>query len=218
MRYAKNMSLVTNIFKTSIGKKLIMAVTGLSFICFLTAHLAGNLTLYGGENAFNSYAERLHTFGPAITLIELALLFLAITHVLTGSILFYQNTLARPIRYKVYKSAGGRSLGSATMPYSGFIILAFIIFHLINFHFADKTNNTIFQIVAEAFSNPLYIIIYIAAMIVLAIHISHAFWSLFQTTGLNHPKYMPLIRIAGIVISLLFGAGFGFLPVYISLI
>ena len=212
------MSWFTNTFKTSIGKKLIMAVTGLSFICFLMAHLAGNLTLYGGENAFNSYVERLHTFGPVITLIELGLLFLIIMHILIGSVLFYQNILARPIKYKVYKSAGGRSLGSATMPYSGFIILAFIIFHLINFHFADKTNNTIFQIVAEAFANPLYIVIYIAAMIVLAIHISHAFWSLFQTIGANHPKYMPLIRIAGIVISLIFGVGFGFLPVYVSLI
>jgi len=195
-----------------------MAVTGLSFICFLMAHLAGNLTLYGGENAFNSYVERLHTFGPVITIVELGLLFLVITHVLTGSILFYQNILARPIRYKVYKSAGGRSLGSATMPYSGFIILAFIIFHLINFHFADKTGTTIFQIVAKAFANPLYIVIYIAAMIVLAIHISHAFWSLFQTIGADHPKYTPLIRIAGIVISLIFGVGFGFLPVYVSLI
>lgn len=212
------MSWFTNTFKTSIGKKLIMAVTGLSFICFLTAHLAGNLTLYGGKNAFNSYAERLHTFGPVITIVELGLLFLLITHVLTGSILFYQNILARPIRYKVYKSAGGRSLGSATMPYSGFIILAFIIFHLVNFHFADKTNNTIFQIVAEAFANPLYIVIYIASMIVLAIHISHAFWSLFQTIGADHPKYTPIIKIAGIVISLIFGLGFGFLPVYVSLI
>lgn len=195
-----------------------MAVTGLSFICFLMAHLAGNLTLYGGENAFNSYVERLHTFSPVITIVELGLLFLVITHVLTGSILFYQNILARPIRYKVYKSAGGRSLGSATMPYSGFIILAFIIFHLVNFHFADKTGTTIFQIVAKAFANPLYIVIYIAAMIVLAIHISHAFWSLFQTIGADHPKYTPLIRIAGIVISLIFGVGFGFLPVYVSLI
>jgi len=101
------MSWFTNTFKTSIGKKLIMAVTGLSFICFLMAHLAGNLTLYGGENAFNSYAERLHTFGPIITIVELGLLFLIIMHVLTGFILFYQNTLARPIRYKVYKKAGG---------------------------------------------------------------------------------------------------------------
>lgn len=212
------MSWLTNTFKTSIGKKLIMAVTGLSFIFFLTAHLAGNLTLYGGKNAFNSYAERLHTLGPIITLIELGLLFLLITHVLTGSILFYQNILARPIRYKVYKSAGGRSLGSATMPYSGFIILAFIIFHLVNFHFADKTNNTISQIMAEAFATPLYIVIYIASMIVLAIHISHAFWSLFQTIGADHPKYTPIIRIAGIVISLIFGLGFGFLPIYVSLI
>jgi succinate dehydrogenase / fumarate reductase cytochrome b subunit len=205
-------------FASSIGKKLLMAVTGLSFCTFLTAHLIGNLTLYAGRDAFNSYAEHLHSLGPLITVAEIGLLFFGIIHILTGIILFYQNLTARPERYAVNKSAGGRTIGSLTMPYTGFILIAFIILHLINFHFIDKTGTTIYQIVSNAFSNAGYIAIYVSAMIVVAIHVSHGLWSAFQTLGINHPKYMPFIRIAGIAFSLIVGFGFGFIPIYISVI
>ena len=211
------MNSLINTFGSSIGKKLMMAITGLSFVGFLATHLVGNFTLYAGKDAFNSYAERLHSLGPLITMAELMLLFFAIVHVLTGAILFYENFKARPVRYVVDKRAGGRTLGSATMPYTGFIFLIFIIFHLFNFHFVDKTDTTIFQIVSDSFSKPGYVVIYIFAMIVAAIHISHGFWSAFQTIGANHPKYMPFIRMVSIVFSLIVGIGFGFIPIYILL-
>lgn len=212
------MNWLTDILGTSIGKKLLMAVTGLSFICFLIAHLTGNLTIYGGKDAFNAYAERLHALGPLLTAAELGLLFFALVHIITGILLFYQNFRARPRRYTLNVRAGGRTIGSATMPYTGFVLLLFVLFHLINFHFVDKTNTTIYQLVSQAFSNPLYVGVYIAAMVVLAVHVSHGFWSLFQTLGANHPKYMPLIMGLGIGLSVLFGVGFGFLPIYIALI
>ena len=212
------MKWLINTLGTSIGKKLLMAVTGFSFCWFLVMHLAGNLTIYAGKDNFNAYAEHLHSLGPLVTIFEWILLTLAIVHVLTGAILFYQNYTSRPVRYAVDKRAGGRSLGSATMPYTGVIILAFVIFHLFNFHFVDKTNTTIFQIVSSAFADPLYVGIYTAAMIVVAIHVSHGFWSLFQTIGANHPKYMPVIRGTGIVLSLIVAVGFGFIPIYIALI
>lgn len=205
-------------FASSIGKKLIMAFTGLSFCAFLTAHLIGNLTLYAGKDAFNSYAEHLHSLGPLITAAEIGLLFFGITHVLTGIILFYQNLIARPEKYAVNKSAGGRTIGSSTMPYTGFVLIAFIILHLINFHFIDKTGTTIYQIVSNAFSNTGYIVIYVSAMVVVAIHVSHGLWSAFQTLGINHPKYMPFIRKAGIAFSLVVGFGFGLIPIFISVI
>ena len=212
------MNWLTNTLGTSVGKKLMMAITGLGFCIFLIAHLAGNLTLYAGKDAFNSYAEHLHSLGPFLTLAELGLLFFAIVHVLTGVILFYQNFKARPIRYSVNKNAGGRTIGSATMPYTGFALLLFIIFHLINFHFVDKTNTTIFQIVSSSFAKPGYVFIYIAAMIIAAIHVSHGLLSAFQTIGANHPKYMPFIKGASLVFGLIVGIGFGFIPIYISLI
>ena len=211
------MNWLINTLGSSIGKKLLMALTGLGFISFLVGHLAGNLTIYGGRDAFNSYAAHLHALGPLVTVAELGLLLFAVFHVVTGAVLFYENLRARPERYKVDKWGGGRTIGSATMPYTGVLVLLFVIFHLLNFHFVDKTDTTIFQIVSEAFKSPVYVMIYILAMVIVALHVSHGFWSAFQSLGANHPKYMPAIMTVSIAISVIFGIGFGFLPVYISL-
>jgi succinate dehydrogenase / fumarate reductase cytochrome b subunit len=211
------MNWLINTFKSSVGKKSLMSVTGLCFCGFLAAHLGGNLTIYGGKEMFNSYAEHLHALGVLLTFAEWGLLTFAVIHVLTGITLFYQNYKARPVRYRVNKSGGGRTLGSRTMPYTGIILLAFVVFHLANFHFVDKTDTTIFTIVSEAFSNPLYVMIYIAAMVVAAVHVSHGFWSAFQTLGANHPKYMPIIRTVSLIFALVVGIGFGVLPIFISI-
>ena len=209
---------LTNSLGTSVGKKLMMAVTGLGFCCFLTIHLVGNLTLYGGKDFFNAYVEHLHSLGPLVTLAEVGLLVFAVIHVLTGLLLFYQNYKARPVRYWVNKRAGGRTLGSATMPYTGVILLLFIIFHLINFHFVDKTETTTFQLLSQAFANPVYIFIYMFAVVIAAIHVSHGLWSAFQTLGADHPKYTPFLRGLSIVFSVVIGVGFGFLPIYVYLL
>ena len=201
---------------SSIGKKLMMAVTGLSFCAFLAGHLAGNLTIYAGRDAFNSYAEHLHSLGPLITAAELGLLLFAVIHVFTGLTLFYQNTAARGGRYEVNKKGGGRTIGSATMPYTGILLLVFVIVHLANFHFVDKSSTTIFQIVSEKFTSPFWVIVYVAAMIIAAVHISHGFWSAFQSIGANHSKYMPIIMIFSIIFSLIVAVGFGLIPIYIS--
>lgn len=210
------MNWFTSLIGSSIGKKMMMAVTGLGFCGFLAGHLAGNLTIYGGKDAFNSYAEHLHSLGPLVTAAEWGLMTFALIHVITGITLFYGNFKARPVRYAVNKRAGGRTIGSSTMPYTGLLMLAFIIFHLVNFRFVDQTNTTIFQILASAFQDPIYMTIYILAMITVAIHVSHGFWSAFQTIGANHPKYMPLIRALSIVFAMVIGIGFSLLPIYVS--
>jgi len=202
---------------SSIGKKLMMAVTGLCFLMFLCVHLGGNLTLFGGADLFNAYAEHLHALGPLVTVAEWGLLLLALIHVVTGLTLFIQNLRARPQRYRVNRRAGGRTNGSATMPYTGILILLFVVLHLINFHFADRTGTTIYAIVFGVFSSPVMVIAYLFAMVVVAFHVSHGFWSLFQTLGANHPKYMPFIERLGITASLVFGIGFGSIPVFLSL-
>jgi len=207
-----------NILGSSIGKKLLMAITGLGFIGFLTIHLAGNLTLYSGQDLFTSYVKHLHALGPLITIAELGLLLFAIIHAVIGTLLFYQNLISRPVRYRVNKNAGGRTIGSITQPYTGYIILAFVVIHLINFHFAEHTNESLYLLVAKILANPAYLAIYLFAMIVVAVHVSHGFWSLFQTLGANHPKYMPLIQMVGIILSLVFGIGFGFIPIFVSFI
>jgi succinate dehydrogenase / fumarate reductase cytochrome b subunit len=207
---------VVDTLGTSVGKKLMMAVTGLCFIGFITSHLVGNMTIYGGFNSFNNYAEKLHSLGSLISLAEWILLALALVHVTTGVFLFFQNIAARPDRYEKNKRAGGRTISSSTMPYTGLIILIFVVFHLIDFHFVDKTNITIFEIVLNTFQNPVYALGYIMAMVVLAVHIRHGFWSAFQTLGANHPKYMPLVMGASILFSIIVGIGFGFIPIYLS--
>jgi succinate dehydrogenase / fumarate reductase, cytochrome b subunit len=214
----KEMNWVISTLGSSIGKKLMMAVTGLGFVGFLTVHLIGNLTLYGGQDLFTSYVNHLHALGPLITVAELGLLAFAIIHIVIGTLLFYQNLMARPVRYKVNKDAGGRTIGSITQPYTGYIILVFVIFHLINFHFAEHTNETLFRLVFTTLTSPLYMITYVLAMIAVALHVSHGFWSLFQTLGANHPKYMPIIQKLGIAVSVVFGVGFGLIPIFISLI
>jgi succinate dehydrogenase / fumarate reductase cytochrome b subunit len=201
----------------SLGLKLLMALSGLCFCLFLIVHTLGNLTIYGGQAMFNSYAEHLHALGMLVTAAEWGLLILAAIHIITGLTLFIQNLMARPVRYKVNHRAGGRTIGSATMPYTGVLLLAFIIIHLLDFHFVDKSQTTIFVIVSAAFQNPVYIGLYMAGVILAAVHISHGFWSAFQTLGANHIKYMPAVRGCSIGLALVIGVGLGLLPIYISI-
>jgi succinate dehydrogenase / fumarate reductase cytochrome b subunit len=202
---------------SSVGKKLMMALTGMAFIGFLAAHLAGNLTIYGGKAAFNGYAEKLQSLGPVLNLFRAGLITFALVHVLTGLYLFLLNRNARPVGYRLHATAGGRTLSSRTMPYTGILILAFVVFHLFHFTFVDKTATTVFDIVAAAFNQPVYILVYAAFMIVVALHVRHGFWSAFQTLGVNHPKYMPAVSIVSIAAGIVVALGFGLLPLVIAL-
>ncbi len=207
---------IWKVLGTSVGKKLLMALTGLFFCSFLIVHLIGNLMLYGGKDIFNSYAAHLHSLGPIISVAEALMLLFALLHIITGLILFIQNRFARPIRYQVDKNGGGRSLGSATMPYTGLVILIFVVAHLTKFHFIGNDTRTIYDIVKHAFSNPVIVTFYVVAMLVVAIHISHGFWSSLQTLGMNHGKYATGIKAVGFLFSLILGVGFGFIPIWIS--
>ena len=200
---------------SSVGKKLLMAITGLSFCGFLTTHLIGNLTLYGGSDLFEAYVHHLHSLGALIPLAEAVLLALFAIHVVVGIILFLKNLRSRPVKYAVNKTGGGRTLGSGTMPYTGLLILAFILFHLVGFKFADHETQTVWQIVTGAFANPVTAAIYVAAMIIAAVHVSHGLWSAFHTIGAAHPKYTPVIKGLSIIFCLIVGIGYGFIPVYL---
>lgn len=202
---------------SSVGKKLLMALTGLAFIGFLAAHLAGNFTIYAGKSAFNGYAEKLQSLGPVLHFFRAGLIAFALVHVLTGLVLFFQNRKARAVGYSTHASAGGRTLSSRTMPYTGLLVLSFVIFHLFHFTFVDKTSTTIFDLVTAAFKRPSLVALYAALMVVLAFHVRHGFWSAFQTIGANHPKYMPAISLLSIAAGLAVGVGFGLLPIVVSL-
>ena len=206
------MNWLIGVFSSSIGKKQIMACTGLIFCLFLASHLMGNLTIYGGNRMFNAYSEHLHAYGLIINVIELALLFFAVLHILFAAILYFQNWRARPVRYRMKKNAGGRTLSSILMPYTGLYLVIYVVLHLLTFHFVDRTGRTLFQLVADVFSRPEYVIFYTFSMIVAALHVKHGLWSAFQTIGADHPKYMPLIKGMSWIFSLLVGFGFGSIP------
>lgn len=210
------MSWLFSLLGSSVGKKWMMAATGFAFLGFLAAHFAGNLTVFGGRDAFNGYAERLQSLGPILHLFRGGLIACALVHITTGIVLFFQNRGARPVGYQVSTSAGGRTLASRTMPYTGFMILAFVVFHLFHFTFVDKTSITIFDRVVTAFRQPALAALYSAMMIVVAFHVRHGFWSAFQTLGLHHPKYMPWIFALSLVAAFGTAIGFGALPILIA--
>jgi succinate dehydrogenase cytochrome b subunit len=202
---------------TSVGKKQLMAVTGLLFLLFLATHLLGNLSIYGGSGAFVSYAEHLHSLGNLLVAAEVLMLIALIIHVSTAVVLFFENRAARPIKYAVDKSGGGRTLSSVTMPYTGLLVLGFICVHLATFshHIVDQTTRNIFQIAVSVFSQPVYLVIFLASMVILGFHVRHGLWSAFQTVGANHPKYMPFIQKLSIVFAVIVAVGFGSLPLVI---
>jgi succinate dehydrogenase / fumarate reductase cytochrome b subunit len=211
------MNWVFRTFSTSVGKKQLMAVTGLLFLLFLATHLLGNLSIYGGQAAFVAYAERLHALGTLLVVAEVGMAVALIVHVTTAVFLFFENRGARPIKYEVDKSGGGRTFSSQTMPYTGLLILAFIGVHLANFshHIVDQSRRNIFQIAADVFSHKGYLAIYLIAMVIVALHVRHGLWSAFQTVGANHPKYMPFIQRLSIVFAVIVAIGFGSLPLVI---
>lgn len=212
------MNWLVKTFVSSIGKKQVQAVTGLLFCLFIAVHLMGNLTIYAGKESFLSYVDHLHSVEALVTVAEFGLIFFAVLHIGMGLYLFFENRQARPFAYAVDKSAGGRTIGSRTAPYSGALILVFVIFHLIRFRFVDKMDTNDFLILSNTFADfGFWTLFYIAGVILVAVHVSHGFWSGFQTLGLNHPKYMPFVERVGIIFSLIIGIGFASIPVFLFL-
>jgi len=211
-------------FRSSVGKKLVMAITGLSFCFFLALHLVGNFFYYGGGTAFEGYTAHLHERFVLLRLAEGGLIFFALLHILFAAILYFQNLASRPQGYVMKKSVirktapGGQTVSSRLMPYTGLYILVFVVIHLFAFTFVDKSaGGGLYHMVTTAFQNLYYAAFYVFTMIVVGFHINHGFWSAFQTIGANHPKYMPAIKIISVVYALIIGICFSSIPVFIFL-
>lgn len=199
-----------------------MGITGLMLCGFLVSHLLGNLLLILGPDAFNKYAHTLIS-NPLIYVAEGILLLVFLTHVFMAIKLTLENKAARPQKYHMKKKTGrGETFASSTMPLSGMVILVFIILHLINFkygaHYETTLNGEVvrdlYRLVIEYFSNPFYTAWYVVAMIIIGLHTSHGFWSAFQSLGLNHPKYTPMIKKISCVYAIFISVGFGGLAVW----
>ena len=206
------MKILCELFHSSIGKKFFVAAAGLLLCGFLVAHLYGNLQMYAGEGAFNHYAETLEQ-NPLLPAAEIGLAALFLLHIAVSMTLKYQNRQARPVPYAMQEAKGGRTPGSRTMIISGITVLAFLIIHLKSFRFGEDPNG-LFKLVMSSFKNPLYSGFYVLAMGALSLHLSHGFQSAFQTLGVNHPKYTPLIKKAGLAFALIICAGFASIPIW----
>ena len=202
---------------TSIGKKVVMAVTGLLLVLFLIIHLAGNYTIWGGESTFTAYVHGLESFGWFTHVIEIIFALFFLVHVYNGLELAIKNSEKRPEQYKVYKSNELIDFSARYTWQTGVLILLFLIIHLSTFWYEYKfasQGRELYEIVVTWFQNPLYSLFYVLLMITLGIHIHHGFQSAFQTLGWTHPKYTPWVKKTGTAIAWIFSLGFSLIPIY----
>lgn len=201
--------------ESSIGKKMMVALAGLFLCGFLLTHLLGNLFLFVGPKAFNHYAQTLE-HNPLLPIAEIGLVALFLVHILLSLRARWANVQARPIAYESYEGKGARTPGSRSMAVTGTLVLVFLIVHLKSFRFAaaQMRETDMYQLVTSAFTNPLYAAFYILALVGVGLHLSHGFQSAFQTLGINHPRYTPLIKKAGWAFAALVALGFASMPIY----
>ncbi len=178
---------------SSLSKKYLMAITGLMLCGFLIVHLIGNFLILGGDQLFNSYSNALIT-NPLIIPAEIVLSLIFLTHLLLAIIVTIENKKARPEDYYYKKLSGnGATIFSRTMPLSGLIILVFLIIHLLNFKYGNVYYQVydgvkvrdLYKLVMEHLSSPLNAIWYIFANVCVGFHLSHGFWSAFQSLGIH---------------------------------
>jgi succinate dehydrogenase / fumarate reductase cytochrome b subunit len=203
-------------YQTTLGKKVVMAVTGVMLFGFLLAHMAGNLQFFLGPEKLNTYAENLRHILPVLWALRIGLLVAVILHIASSISLVRTQRLARPIGY-ARKQNVGSNYASRTMYWSGPIVLAFIIYHLL--HFTLGTVHPSFrdlkpyENVVVGFSNPVVAISYIVAMALLGMHLYHGLWSMFQTLGAAHPRYTPKLKAFAKVFTVIIVLGFISVPI-----
>ncbi|MFM2266988.1 MAG: hypothetical protein RL757_429 [Bacteroidota bacterium] len=229
------MKWLTAYLTSSIGRKLLMSLTGIFMILFLIVHLIGNLQLLksdGGE-AFNVYAYFM-THNPLIKTISYGLYFFIVLHSIVGLALWSSNRAAKGQKYAVAYKNERITWASQSMALLGSLILFFLILHMGDFWFKMKFTSQLpiiknykdyegievkdlYTAVATSFKEIWIIVTYLISMVVLYFHLSHGFQSAFQTLGLNHRKYSPLIKGLGWAYAILVPIGFAIIPIWFYL-
>jgi len=208
---------------SSIGKKLIVALTGIAMILFLMGHLAGNLLVFVGPEAINTYGVKLRELGPLLWLARAALVAILVAHIVATISLRRENRRARPDKYAVHKRQRS-TLFARTMLVSGLIVFAFLIFHLAQFTFqitdpayqkmydADGRHD-IYTMVITAFANPVTSGFYILALGLVAFHLSHGFASVFQTLGITNRRMKRIYETVALIFAWVLFAGYVSIPI-----
>ncbi len=232
------MSRFTKAIDSSIGRKVLMAVTGLGLIGFVIAHMIGNLQVLGpvatAQEKLNAYAHMLQSLGPVLWIMRLGLLGMFAVHVATAFTLWRANSAARPQKYAVTQHETS-TMASRTMILSGAVVLAFVVFHVLHFTLGGVGSETfaanmptyrlkdgvevhdVYRMVILGFRDPVISISYIVANLILALHISHGASSVIQTLGFRNPRIVALRNILGPVLGAVVAIGNCSIPVTILL-
>lgn len=218
-------SAVNHYFRSSIGRKQLVAVTGLLLCGFLVSHLTGNLLLMVSSDAFNLYAHKLASLGGLLYVIEAVLALIFLVHLGLAMKLSLENKKSRGKYQQKTRTGRGTTIASQTMPYSGIVLLVFLVLHIINIKFGTYYETTVDGVVMrdltrttiEYFSSLTATIWYVVAMIIAAVHTSHGFASSFQSMGWNHGKYFKNVERLGLIYAVAVGGGFAFLAIYCHL-
>jgi succinate dehydrogenase / fumarate reductase, cytochrome b subunit len=197
-----------HILKSTVGRKILMSISGQLLILFVLVHLIGNSTIFFG--ALNAYAEHLHSLPPLVWIFRLFMLAAIAVHICYGVTITLENKAANPGAYAVKKQLKA-SFASENMIWTGLLLLAFILYHLLQFTIhgtpdvvvgLDSVNRPdVFQMLVHSFSNAMIAIVYMFAMVMLFLHLSHGIPSFLQTMGWNNEKTIPVFGTGGKVIS-----------------
>ena len=198
------MSWFARFWRSAIGKKAVMAVTGIILFGFVLAHMIGNLKVYAGSEAMNSYGEWLRTIGypglpmmGALWIARIVLLAAVVLHIWAAWSLTMMNRAARPLGYERQDYAAA-SYASRTMRWGGILVLLFVIYHILHFTTGqahpDFVHGRPYENLVLGFSVPWVAIFYILANLALGLHLYHGLWSMFQSMGWNNPKFNPWRR------------------------
>jgi succinate dehydrogenase / fumarate reductase cytochrome b subunit len=207
---------VLSFYSTTVGKKLVMAVTGLILAVFVLGHMAGNLQIYQGPEKLNHYAQLLRVSMPLLWTVRLILLVSVVLHIVAAVQVTLQNWRSRPQKYAVsaYQEA---DIASRTMIWGGLVVAAFVVYHLLHLTFGtahgDFKPGDVYHYVVSGFQVPLVSLFYILANIFLALHLYHGMWSWFETLGFSHPKYNRARRVFATVYAVVIAVGNISIPV-----
>jgi succinate dehydrogenase / fumarate reductase cytochrome b subunit len=190
-------------YGASVGKKILMAVTGLVLFLFVVGHMAGNLQIFLGEEELNRYANFLHSVPELLWIARIVLLSSLLVHMLAAVQVWWQSRQARPIPYQV-RVPIATDYAARTMLWTGPLVLLFVIYHLLHLtvgtlypELFDETN--VYQNVVSGFEIWYIAAVYIAANIALGVHLYHGLWSLFQTLGWSHPRFDRYRRVVAVI-------------------
>lgn len=212
-------SRVARLYKSSVGKKAVMAVTGFILVGFVIGHMLGNLQFFlpDGREALRTYAENLRALGGLLWLIRFVLLAAVVLHIVSAFQLWQMNRAARPERYQKLAPVES-TYASRTMMISGPLLAAFVVYHLLHLttgtvHPSFNHELDVYANLVTGFRQPAVAAAYLVAMAMLCLHLYHGIWSMFQSLGLSHPKYTPRIKTAAAAIAIALLTGFSSIPV-----